>query len=125
MLDFHNNKIKRRSTLDSIIERMNWNHTDIGLTEAERPEPIAMAAEPAHIHMLGSVSGGIRWEPADVTIGPPETPVEEAIDMITGNCPRCGLPLRFAIDRAYPVMDFNCHNCGRHITERELQGYPY
>ena len=116
VLDFHNNRIKRRSTLDSILKRMNWNHTNIGLTEAERPEPIARAIEPAHMHIHGSASGRIRWEPADVTIDPLEAPVEEVIDMITGHCPRCGLPLRFAVNRAYPVMDFNCHNCGRHMT---------
>lgn len=92
VLDFHNNKIKKRSTLDSIMERMTWDRANTGLVEAQtpvNPEPMAR------------------------------------IDIITGHCPRCGLPLRFAVNRAYPLIDFNCHNCGRHMTERELHGYPH
>ena len=77
VLDFHNNKIKRKSTLDSIIERMPWNIPDTGLVEAQtpvNPEPIAGAVEPGHTHMhvQGSTSGRIRWELADIITGPPE-----------------------------------------------------
>lgn len=110
VLDFRNNKIKKKSTLDSIMERMSTGYSMIDALVAAampvNPEPVeAMASEPRPQADVGTAMA--------------------RIDIITGNCPRCGLPLRFAVNRAHPVIDFNCHNCGRHMTERELHGYPH
>ena len=56
MLDFRNNKIKRRSTLDSILERMT--NTDYSMKDA---------------------SGRLMWEPSDI----PDGPLEARITWLT------------------------------------------
>ena len=137
MLDFRNNKIKKRSTLDSVMERMTWDRADTGLVEAQiplnpwyvNPEPIARAVEPAHTHIQGSASGRIRWEPADVTIAPLEEPPQQGIlGRITGLCPRCNTRLTFYVEDNIPRGEdrqLTCSYCGRNMTERELHGYPH
>ena len=110
VLDFRNNKIKKKTTLDCIMER------------------IARAVEPAHTHVQGSASGRIRWEePADITIAPLEEPPQQGIlGRITGLCPRCNTRLTFYVDDNIPRGEdrqLTCSYCGRNMTERELQGY--
>ena len=64
VLDFRNNKIKKRSTLDSIIERMSIGHPmNDALVGAEMPvnlEPVSLRTEGHAI--LGRVSGRLMWE---------------------------------------------------------------
>lgn len=133
VLDFRNNKIKKRSTLDSIMERMtstgySMNNALVTAAMPVNPEPVPLRTEGPAI--LGVTSSRLVGEPVEAMAPEPRPQADVGtamarIDIIIGHCPRCGLPLRFAVNRAHPVIDFNCHNCGRHMTERELYGYPH
>jgi len=131
VLDFRNNKIKKKSTLDSIMERMSTGHSmNDALVAAEmpvNPEPVPLRTEgPA---FLGVTSSRLVWEPSEAMDSEPppqeNVPLPRHIEVIRGNCPRCNTDLRFEVHVDHPVIDFNCWSCGRHITERELHGLPH